>query len=393
MQALVFADKEAVVKETEQIKQSHTVDPIVETKALEAVNEILAVSIKDISGQQKTTASVGSLGESVAKELGKHSALLNQPMTKLVEDAQDGGPVANSLLMLQEQVSSINPNQVDFSMSTVRRLLAKLPGVGTPVSRWFAKYQTVDIVIKDIINALKAGRSGLARDNQILEDDIKRLRTLSFLLQDYIALGEAMDRKLVDALATVSDVLQKKFLEEEIVFSLRQRILDLQQLLAVAYQGVISLEVLRQNNLQLMRGVDRATNVTLTALSTASTLALGLQAQKRVLKGVQAVTDTTNELIVDTAKQLRTQGVAIHKQSAQAMLDVEKLKLAFNDIVAALSDVSEFRRNALPEMMTSITEMNQVNQRMETHVKQSERAKEVSLSLEDVFELTDRKKA
>lgn len=393
MQALVLADKESVIKETEQIKTSHAVDPKVETKALEAVKEILAVSTKDVSGQQKTASSIAALGESVAKELGQHSAMLNQPMTKLVEDAQDGGPVANSLLTLQEQVNSINPNRVDFSMSTVRRLLSKLPGVGTPVSRWFAKYQSVDMVIKDVVNSLKSGRAGLARDNQILEDDIKRLRTLSFVLQDYIALGETMDKKLSEAILTVSDALQKKFLEEEILFSLRQRIMDLQQLLAVAYQGVISLEVLRQNNLQLIRGVDRATNVTITALSTASTLALGLQAQKRVLKGVQAVTDTTNELIVDTAKQLRTQGVEIHKQSAQAMLDVEKLKAAFNDIVAALNDVSEFRRNALPNMMASINEMNHVNQQMEAQVKQSERAKEVSLSLEDVFELTDNKKA
>lgn len=389
MQSLVLTEKETVAKEVQKAKEDHQVDEKVNEKAVAAVQEILAVNARDLETQQKTVGSVSSLGEAVAKEISKQSAMLRQPMANLVENAQDGGPVANSLISLQEQVNVINPNRVDFTMSTLRRLLAKIPGVGTPVSRWFARYQSVEGVINDIVKSLESGKVGLERDNKILEEDIRRLRTLSFVLQDYITLGQTMDQKLGEALSRLTDDMQKKFLEEEVLFSLRQRIMDLQQLLAVAYQGAISLEVLRQNNKQLIRGVDRAVNVTVTALSTASTLALGLAAQKRVLKGVEAVTNTTNELIVDTAKQLRTQGVEIQKRSAEAMLDVQKLKEAFNEMIAAIDDVAEFRRNALPKMIDTIGEMNNVNHKMEEKVAQTEKAKEVSLSLEDVFELTD----
>lgn len=389
MQSLVLTEKETVAKEVQKAKEEHQVDEKVNEKAVAAVQEILAVNTRDLETQQKTVGSVSSLGEAVAKEISKQSAMLRQPMANLVENAQDGGPVANSLISLQEQVNVINPNRVDFTMSTLRRLLAKIPGVGTPVSRWFARYQSVEGVINDIVKSLESGKVGLERDNKILEEDIRRLRTLSFVLQDYITLGQAMDQKLGEALSRLTDDMQKKFLEEEVLFSLRQRVMDLQQLLAVAYQGAISLEVLRQNNKQLIRGVDRAVNVTVTALSTASTLALGLAAQKRVLKGVEAVTNTTNELIVDTAKQLRTQGVEIQKRSAEAMLDVQKLKEAFNEMIAAIDDVAEFRRNALPKMIDTIGEMNNVNHKMEEKVAQTEKAKEVSLSLEDVFELTD----
>jgi len=159
-------------------------------------------------------------------------------MSKLVNDAEDGGAVAQSLLSLQDQVGKINPNHVDFTMGTFRRWLSKIPGVGTPVSQWFAKFQNVDGVIQDIVSNLKQGQKELKRENVTLTEDKKRMRSLIFKLHDYISLGSMMDKKLSEYAENEQDTDKKSFVEEEILFPLRQCIMDRQQLLAVNQQGV-----------------------------------------------------------------------------------------------------------------------------------------------------------
>lgn len=374
---LQFGDPKAEVVEDEA-------KPEIIAQADDLVKRMLAIDPTDLKAQEEHATAIRKLGEPVQKELARQSQMLKTPMQTLMKDAEDGGAVAKDLLSLQEQVNEINPNRVDFTMSTIRRLLAKIPGVGTPLAKWFAKYQAVDKVIQDIVNGLKDGRAQLERDNTTLRDDQRRMRELTFKLQDYIKLAQLLDKKLhlaVDTQMTADDP-RKKFLEEELLFPLKQRIMDLQQQLAVNQQGVLATEVIIRNNRELVIGVNRALNVTITALNTAATLQIALQHQKKVLAGVQAVTNTTNDLIAGTAEQLKTQGTAIQKQAAEAQLDMDTLKKAFTDVQAALDDISNFRRNALPQMAQSIVDMDQLTGKMDQAIVQMEQGNEVNKEFE-----------
>jgi uncharacterized protein YaaN involved in tellurite resistance len=97
------------------------------------------------------------------------------------------------------------------------------------------------------------------------------------------------------------------FIQEELLFPLRQRIQDLQQQLAVNQQGVLAIELIVRNNKELIKGVDRAVNVTINALNVAVTVALALANQKIVLDKIQAVNVVTDRLIAQTAATLRSQ--------------------------------------------------------------------------------------
>ncbi|MGF2686668.1 toxic anion resistance protein [Marinobacter sp. DUT-3] len=389
MNQLVLADEAQLKNELTIATGEGVADPELQAQAKEVVTDLANVDIRDIAKREHHAQTVSKLGDSVTQQIAHQSTLLKQPLTNLVKDAEDGGPVANGLLLLQEQVSAINPNHVNFSMGTLRRILARIPGVGTPIGRWFARYQSVDSVIRNIVDNLKKGKAQLERDNVTLRNDQKRMRELTFQLQDYIKFGQIMDQTLTEQLANINDNEHQQFLEEEVLFPLRQRVMDLQQTLAVNQQGTLSTEVIIRNNQELMRGVDRAVNVTVTALSTASTLALALQAQKRVLKGVQSVTNTTNELIADTAKTLRSHGVEIQKQAAGTQLDLNTLKQAFLDVEAALQDIGNFRREALPKMTQSIVEMDELTQCMESSVQKMSRAEHAQSALDDAINLID----
>ena len=353
---------------------AHEAKPQIAKQADELVATLLAIEPQDLAAQQKYARAVQTIGEPIQAEIAKQSQMLKAPMTALIKDAEDGGKVANGLLNLQEQVSGINPNRVDFTMGTIRRLLAKIPGFGTPLSRWFAKYQAVDSLINDIIASLKDGRGQLERDNETLRDDQIRMRELTFKLEDYIALAQLLDQKLAVKVTELDSTDERrKFIEEELLFPIKQRVIDLQQQLAVNQQGVLASEVIIRNNSELIIGVNRALNVTVTALNTAATLQIALQHQKKVLEGVEAVTQTTNDLIAGTAEQLKTQGAAIQKQASQATLDIETLKKAFSDVQAALDDISQFRRDALPQMAQSIVEMDGITGQMEQTIQKLEK--------------------
>lgn len=393
MNKLTLADEAQIGNELIVTTNEDITHPELEAKARTVVTNLVNLDIRDIANSQHQAQTIASIGNSVTRQIAHQSTLLKQPLANLLRDAEDGSPVANSLLALQGQVNAINPNHVNFSMGSFRRMLARIPGVGTSAARWFARYQSVENVIGDIVNSLKDGKAQLERDNVTLRTDQVRMRELTFQLQDYIKFGQILDQTLSEQVDNTNDSERRKFLEEEVLFPLRQRIIDLQQTLAVNQQGLLSTEVIIRNNQELVRGVDRAVNVTVTALSTASTLALALHVQKRVLKGVQSVTDTTNELIAGTAKTLRAQGVEIQKQATGTQLDLNTLKQAFQDVEAALQDIGNFRREALPKMMQSIEDMDELTQRMDSSVQRVSHAEGAQSVLDDVIDLMDTRPA
>ncbi len=73
-------------------------------------------------------------------------------------------------------------------------------------------------------------------------------------------------------------------MQNDLLFPLRQRIQDLQQQLPVNQQGLLTTELVIRNNRELIRGVNRALNVTVYALQVAATSALALANQKIVLE-------------------------------------------------------------------------------------------------------------
>ncbi|KJG06881.1 toxic anion resistance family protein [Photobacterium angustum] len=360
----------------------------ISTKVEETVLMLLAIGERDLSQQRDMTNLMTSLGEDSCRQLAQCSQLLKTPLHRLVDDAQDGGGTAKSLLDLQQQVNAVNPNRTDFTMGTIRRLLSFLPFVGTPIAKWFSRYQTAEGVIKDIVQSLRGGQAQLQRDNITLEADQIRYRELTFLLEDYVRFGQLLDEKVNQTIETAQNTETKvKFLQEQVLFPLRQRVMDLQQTLAVNQQAVITTEVIMQNNRELIRGVDRAINVTVSALETASVMSIALQHQKKLLDATQAVNDTTNDLILQTSEQLRDQGVSIQKQASESQLDISKLKQAFSNINAALNDISQYRVKALPQMAQSIVEMDQLTEQMESRIKDAEKGKDIQQNLSQLIEL------
>ena len=374
---------ESVMSWLSDVPSAAPTDPELDNQADQVVTTLFTADPKNVDVQANNKQAISILGTELQKEAARRSAMLKQPVHKLYENATEGGSVANALVDLKVKVEELDPGQFDFEPGWATRALGKLPFVGTPLKRYFSRYESSSTVLDAIVRSLRDGREQLTRDNITLTDDQKAMRALSDKLEKAAKLGQMIDAKLSSKLErelTPADP-RYAFVQNEWLFPLRQRIQDLQQQLVVNQQGVMAIDLIIRNNVELARGVDRAVNVTVSALQVAVTLALALANQRIVLEKVQAVNETTDKLILQTAKNLHTQGAEIHKMAAGTTLNIETLKQAFAEIHAALDDVSRFRQEALPQMAQAIVELDKLSEEAGRTIANMDNARKVGAVL------------
>ncbi|MFC3391179.1 toxic anion resistance protein [Aidingimonas halophila] len=311
------------------------------------------------SSAEHRRRTVDEMGLETQRRAAHQSAMLQTPLRKLAQQSDDGGPVAKALVDLRGRMHNLDPNRHDLTQRGLDKVIAWMPGVGNRLQRYFRKFENAQDALDAIIADLEGGRDMLDRDNLTLADDQEALQEVIQELRHQIALGQRIDERLTKAAESLeAEDGRRTFIEEELLFPLRQRIVDLQQQLAVSQQGVLALEVVIRNNRELMRGVDRAINVTVSALSVAVTVALGLANQRLVLERVESINRTTSDMITGTAKALRNQGVDIQTRASSSMLDMQSLEQAFSDVMAALDDLATYRRDALPKLKAQIDRLD-----------------------------------
>ena len=381
---LKLTEKDQVESQITTITIEKNDENQIDQKANEYVEQLVNFSLDSLEEQKKHQASVESMGAEVQIDTAKRLQLLQSPLKQLSKNGEDGGQVAKSLIDLKVEVEKLDPAKIDLEAGWISRILGYIPGVGTPIKRYFTKFESAQEVIDAIMNSLKSGRDELSRDNITLSEDQKFLHASAMNLKRLVTLAQKMDEKLTyKATRDYAENIDKKtFIEEKLIFPLRQKTMDFQQQLAVVQQGIISIEVIQRNNKELIRGVDRSLNVTINALQVAATVAMALNNQKIVMDKIAMINSTTDSLIANTAKQIKTQGVEIQKQAASTQLDINVLKTAFADINMALDDLSQFRQQALPEMAKSILEMDQLTSEIEKKVNETEKAKAIEASVD-----------
>jgi uncharacterized protein YaaN involved in tellurite resistance len=332
--------------------QAESIDPELEAMADRFVEEVLAVGTEgDKDAVVRQRRAVDEMGLELQQQAAHRSAMLQTPLRKLAHQGDEGGPVAKALVDLRGRMEGLDPSRHRLAPSVLDRILSIIPGVDSRLQRYFQKFENAQQALDAIIEELKGGRDMLHRDNLTLSDDQQALGEILRELNRQIALGRLIDRRLRDDIAARDgEDPRRRFLEEELLFPLRQRIVDLQQQLAVSQQGVLALEVIIRNNRELMRGVDRAINVTVSALTVAVTVAMAMGNQRLVLDRIEALNTTTSQMIGGTAKALRQQGVDIQKRASGAMLDMQVLEEAFGEVMGAIDDLSTYRQEALPRL-------------------------------------------
>lgn len=261
--------------------------------------------------------------------------------------------VAKTLQDLRTTVTDLDPGRAD--LTGTRKILGLIPG-GKKLTRYFERYQTAQQQLDAIIKALASGQDELRRDNASIEQEKANLWATMGRLAEYATLASALDTATsakIEQLRT-TDPRSADALTSDALFPIRQRRQDLITQIAVSVQGYLALDMIRKNNIELIKGVERAQSTTVAALRTAVIVAQALANQRLVLDQINALNQTTNAMIGRTSELLKQQTGMIHEQASSSGVSVETLQKAFDDVFATMDAIDTYKAQAVQSMATTV---------------------------------------
>jgi uncharacterized protein YaaN involved in tellurite resistance len=327
----------------------------------------------------KKIESITSMGDKDMRATAQVSSrMLDRPAA--VIKASKGGSggdaqsrVANTLVDLRATVTDLDPNRAD--LTGVKKVLKWLPG-GDKVQRYFAKYESAQSHLNAIIKSLDSGQDELRKDNASIETEKANMWTAMGKLSEYNQLASALDAAIEEKVAELQaagKTDEANTLRSDALFAIRQRHQDILTQMAVSVQGYMALDLVRKNNIELIKGVDRAQTTTVSALRTAVIVSQALARQKLVLDQINALNTTTSNLIESTSQQLKVQGTAINQQAASSTVDIEKLQAAFNNVFETMDAIDTFRAQAVDSMAQTVTALEGQIDRAKPYLERARR--------------------
>lgn len=340
------------VEKSINVEKEKLEDSNLKTQAGENAQAIFDADLNNPQEREGIMKPLDNFGLNEMSRSASHNEMLATRFVDLTKGGKDADNIGEQLIELNKQMKDLDPSKVDFAKKGV------IGNLMNPVRKYFAKYEKAEVAISDIVESLDKSSRVLQNDNTTLLNEETYLREVTNKLLADIELGKQMDASIEAQIqsAEIEGVEQSKidFVREEILFPLRQRIMDMQQMIVVNQQGIVSLNVIRRNNKELIRGVNRAKTVTVSALRTGVMVASALYDQKIVMDKINILNQTTENIIETTSHMLKEQGSEIQKHSAETMISPEVLKAAFAEALQAIDDVSTYKVQALPQMKETI---------------------------------------
>ncbi|MCW8095530.1 toxic anion resistance protein [Streptomyces tauricus] len=340
-------------------------------KAAEYVDGLAALDAR-------SPAFAGKIGEIVALGSGEMrgaAAQSNRMLERTIralpangEDAQSR--VSSSLVELRRTVEDLDPR--DLPGGKARKLLSRLPG-GNKLRDHVAKYASAQGTLNKIVGSLRGGQDELRRDNAALQTERVRLWDSMGKLQEYVVLTEALDSAVEEHISGVEalDPAQADTLRADVLFPVRQKHQDLLTQLAVCAQGYLAMDVVRRNNEELIKGVDRAATTTVSALRISVMLASALDNQRKVVEQVNALRGTTEDLIRGNAEMLATQSGEIQRIAADPAVGAETLRSAFQQIYQTLDTIDTYKAQATETMAATVDSLTSELQHATAYLERS----------------------
>lgn len=285
--------------------------------------------------------------------------------------------VAKTLTDLRFQVEDLTPNRAD--LTGARKILGFIPG-GSKIARYFDRYKSAQVQLDSITRALESGQDELRKDNASIEQEKVNLWTTMGTLSEYAVLlsglDTAVEKKIAEVEVSAPDTA--KAMRSDVLFAVRQRREDILTQLAVSAQGYLAMDMVRANNVELIKGVDRARTTTLSALRTAVIVAQALTNQRLVLDQITALNRTTSDLIASNAEMLKTTSADIHRQAAASTIEIDKLEKAFQDVFATMDAIDTFRAEAASSMAVTITSLEGQIERAQPYLERAQSRPEIT---------------
>ena len=301
---------------------------------------------------------------------GQSNRFLDRPVKAMDSDNSVGA----NLAQLRRTVEDLDPGKKG-DLFTRKKIFGIIP-FGNKMRDYFDSYKSSQGHIQSILGSLQSGKDELLMDNAAIDVERQNLWAAMGKLEQMIHVSKTLDARLEEKAAELemTDPAKAKAIKETALFYVRQRTQDLLTQMAVTVQGYLALDLVKKNNVELVKGVDRASTTTVAALRTAVTVAQALVGQKLVLEQITALNTTTANIIDSTGTMLKEQTAKIHEQAASATIPVETLQRAFQNIYDTMDNIDTFKIKALDSMKTTVDTLSKEVEKSKGYIARAEGA-------------------
>ncbi|HWH22022.1 MAG TPA: toxic anion resistance protein [Allosphingosinicella sp.] len=314
------------------------------------VEELVAVDSNSPEFGKKVDQLTDMGRKEIAAAAGQSNRFLDRPVKAIDKDSGIGA----DLTELRRTVEDLDPSRRGNLMQP-KKLFGIIP-FGSKLRNYFDGYKSAQSHISTILARLASGKDELLMDNAAIAVERANLWKAMGQLEQMIHISKTMDQRLEEKANELdaTDPAKAKAIRETALFYTRQRTTDLLTQMAVSVQGYLALDLVKKNNVELIKGVDRASTTTVAALRTAVTVAQALTSQKLVLDQITALNTTTANVIDGTGEMLKNQTGAIHQQAASSTIPLETLQRAFQNIYDTMDAIDRFKVEALGSMKQTV---------------------------------------
>lgn len=304
----------------------------------------------------------------IAEAAGHSNRFLDRPVRAMDSDNKVGADLAE----LRRTVEDLDPGKRG-SLTAPKKLFGIIP-FGNKMRDYFDSYKSSQTHINSILGSLASGKDVLIKDNAAIDVERQNMWQTMGKLEQMIHISKTMDARLEAKAVELdsTDPTKAKAIRESALFYIRQRTQDLLTQMAVTVQGYLALDLVKKNNVELVKGVDRASTTTVAALRTAVTVAQALVGQRLVLEQITALNTTTANIIDSTGELLKSQTAQIHEQAASSTIPIETLQRAFQNIYDTMDNIDTFKLKALENMKTTVTVLSSEVEKSKGYIARSE---------------------
>ncbi len=332
------------------------------------VNELVALDANSPDFGKKVDQLTAMGRKEIAEAAGHSNRFLDRPVKAIDKDTGIGA----NLTELRKTVEALDPGRGGV-LAKPRKLFGIIP-MGNRLRGYFMKYQSAQTHISAILSALASGKDELLMDNAAIDVERSNMWKTMGKLEQMIHISKALDAKLEDKANELdaTEPAKAKAIRETALFYTRQRTTDLLTQMAVTVQGYLALDLVKKNNVELVKGVDRASTTTVSALRTAVTVAQAMTNQRLVLEQITALNTTTANMIESTGELLKSQTGEIHKQAAASTIPLETLQRAFQNIYDTMDAIDRFKVEALGNMKQTVDTLGREVEKSRGYIARAE---------------------
>jgi len=347
------------------------------------VAELVALDAQSPEFGKKVDQITGMGRKEIATAAGMSNRFLDRPVRAM--DQESG--VGRDLAELRRTVEDLDPGRK--GKLTGRKLFGIIP-FGNSLKRYFDSYTSAQGHIQAILARLASGKDELLMDNAAIDVERQKLWEAMGKLEQMIHIAKTLDERLEEEAANLdsTDPAKAKAIRETALFYVRQRTQDLLTQMAVSVQGYLALDLVKKNNVELVKGVDRASTTTVSALRTAVTVAQAMTNQRLVLQQITSLNETTAGIIDSTGKLLRDNTAKIHEQAASSTIPMETLQRAFQNIYDTMDAVDTFKVKALASMKQTVEVLSSEVEKSKGYIARAEGQAQAAQAVQEPSLLT-----